>query len=307
MQTLGRARFGNGGLLSGGSARLGGRYVYELPWYLFIGAPGSGKTTALERCGLQFPLQSRFGQSAVQGVGGTRNCDWWFTDQAVLIDTAGRFTTQDSDAANDRATWAGFLSILKRSRPRQPINGVLLTVSVPDLLARTVAERQHYAATVRTRIQELNESLGIAIPIYLLVTKCLDDVAEHADFVDRAHHAVDFGGGTDDHAHRVGLQFTREAQELDAIHQRHPEVGDDQVERVVPDPGECVVRLGDRLDARDFPKGARKVLRRADSTWGSSSSSRIENIPTPAQAKARVCRAYRRAPAAGQTAGGAPA
>ena len=108
----------------------------------------------------------------MQGVGGTRNCDWWFTDQAVLIDTAGRFTTQDSDAANDRATWTGFLGMLKRSRPRQPINGVLLTVSIPDLLARTAPERQHYATTVRTRIQELNEALGIAIPIYLLVTKC---------------------------------------------------------------------------------------------------------------------------------------
>jgi type VI secretion system protein ImpL len=39
------------------------------------------------------------GEQAVRGVGGTRNCDWWFTDQAVLIDTAGRFVTQDSDAS----------------------------------------------------------------------------------------------------------------------------------------------------------------------------------------------------------------
>ena len=32
------------------------QYLYELPWYMFIGAPGSGKTTALMNAGLTFPL-----------------------------------------------------------------------------------------------------------------------------------------------------------------------------------------------------------------------------------------------------------
>ena len=69
---------------------------------MFIGPPGAGKTTALLNCGLKFPLaDSTGGGRAVAGVGGTRNCDWWFTDQAVLIDTAGRYTTQDSNSAVD--------------------------------------------------------------------------------------------------------------------------------------------------------------------------------------------------------------
>ena len=56
------------------------------------------------------------GQSAVAGVGGTRMCDWWFTESAVLIDTAGRYTTQDSDAAVDKAGWQAFLGLLRRTR-----------------------------------------------------------------------------------------------------------------------------------------------------------------------------------------------
>ena len=136
--TLRRARFGaGGGVLAGWKAKLNGRYLYELPWYLIIGAPGSGKTTALRHSGLKFPLADVAGEDAIRGVGGTRNCDWWFTDQAVLIDTAGRFTTQDSDRENDRSTWSGFLAMLKRTRPRQPLNGVLVTVSVSDLLTRS--------------------------------------------------------------------------------------------------------------------------------------------------------------------------
>jgi len=66
----------------------------------------------------------------VRGVGGTRNCDWWFTDEAVLIDTAGRYTTQDSHQAVDAAAWTGFLKLLKSTRPRQPINGALIAISL---------------------------------------------------------------------------------------------------------------------------------------------------------------------------------
>ena len=69
--------------------------LYDLPWYLIIGPPGAGKTTALVNSGLKFPLAGDNPAMAVPGVGGTRYCDWWFTDQAVLIDTAGRYTTQD--------------------------------------------------------------------------------------------------------------------------------------------------------------------------------------------------------------------
>ena len=96
------------------------RYVYQLPWYIFIGAPGSGKTTALVNSGLNFPLEDSTGKDGLKGVGGTRQCDWWFSDEAVLIDTAGRYTTQDSDAGRDKAEWDGFLSPAQRYRPRQP-------------------------------------------------------------------------------------------------------------------------------------------------------------------------------------------
>ena len=69
-------------------------YLYEQPWYAIIGPPGTGKTTALLNAGLSFPLAAEMGQK-VAGFGGTRMCDWWFTDNAVMIDTAGRYTTQD--------------------------------------------------------------------------------------------------------------------------------------------------------------------------------------------------------------------
>ncbi len=148
--------------------RLGGRWVYQLPWYLIIGPPGCGKTTALMNSGLRFPLAERLGQDAIQGIGGTRNCDWWFTDEAVLIDTAGRYTTQDSYEQVDSAAWQGFLGLLKKHRPRRPINGVLVAVSLADLMQQSQTERAAHAAAIRQRIQELCKTFGIAIPVYVL-------------------------------------------------------------------------------------------------------------------------------------------
>lgn len=147
------------------------RYVNELPWYVFIGAPGSGKTTALVNAGLNFPLKGQGGDPALAGVGGTRNCDWWFTDEAVLLDTAGRYTTQESDLEADAAAWQGFLDLIKRFRPRRPLNGALVTLSVSDLMLWTEEERRQYAWHVRARVAELYERLGVRFPIYVLVTK----------------------------------------------------------------------------------------------------------------------------------------
>ncbi|GAB2595277.1 hypothetical protein GCM10027034_30840 [Ramlibacter solisilvae] len=145
------------------------RQVQQLPWYLIIGAPGAGKTTALLHSGLRFPLAEKLGRDPLAG-GGTRQCDWWFSQDAVFIDTAGRYTTQDSDAAADAREWQQFLALLRQHRPVQPINGVIVSVSVPDLL-QGGAELARQADAVAARLQELRRRLDLAFPVYLLVTK----------------------------------------------------------------------------------------------------------------------------------------
>ncbi|AUX92254.1 type VI secretion system membrane subunit TssM [Mixta gaviniae] len=151
--------------------RFSRQYLYQLPWYVIIGAPGAGKTTALVNSGLQFPLADRFGKTALRGIGGTRNCDWWFTNEAVLLDTAGRYTTQESQQAQDASEWQKFVDLLRKYRGRQPINGVIVTVSVSDLLTQSAEASQQQALNLRQRLTELHEQLGIRFPVYVLVTK----------------------------------------------------------------------------------------------------------------------------------------
>lgn len=180
--TLRKVRLeGRAGRVSNLIARSSSQYLYELPWYVFIGPPGSGKTTALINSGLKFPLAEKLGSQSIKGVGGTRNCDWWFTNEAVLIDTAGRYTTQDSDQSLDKAAWDGFLDLLKKFRPRRPINGILLTISASDVLTQSPRERAAHAEAARARIAELYERLQIRFPIYVLVTK-VDLLAGFTEF-----------------------------------------------------------------------------------------------------------------------------
>ena len=158
-------------------------YLYEQPWYAIIGPPGAGKTTALLNAGLKFPLAAEMGQGAVAGIGGTRLCEWWFTETAVLIDTAGRYTTQDSNAAVDRAGWEAFLGLLKRTRPRQPLNGVIVAIALSDIAQAPADERTAHARAIRRRVKELEEKLGIRIPVYALFTKA-DLIAGFSEFFD---------------------------------------------------------------------------------------------------------------------------
>jgi len=145
--------------------------LYDLPWYLIIGPPGAGKTTALINSGLKFPLAADNAAKAIRGVGGTRYCDWWFTDAAVLIDTAGRYTTQDSDAKVDRKSWLAFLDMLRRNRPRQPINGVIVAISIADVLNLSAADVAAHADAIRKRLTELHDELKVDFPVYAVFTK----------------------------------------------------------------------------------------------------------------------------------------
>lgn len=152
----------------------GAAALYELPWYMIIGNPAAGKSSAIARSGLSFPIP---GNKALQGVGGTRNCDWFFTTDGILLDTAGRYSVQD----DDRAEWFSFLDLLKKHRSKAPINGILIAVSVAELVAGPTSATHELAKSLRTRVQELTERLGVHAPVYVVFTKA-DLVAGFTDF-----------------------------------------------------------------------------------------------------------------------------
>jgi type VI secretion system protein ImpL len=169
------------GIASLKASKLGGGMrgesaLYVLPWYVMVGPPGAGKTTALRHSGLVFPFLDPKG-GGVRGVGGTRNCDWWFTNEAILLDTAGRYTTE----ADDHDEWMAFLEQLLKYRSDKPLNGVIVTVSVTELIDATDEQIQQTARKVRARIDEMQSVLKMILPVYVLFTKA-DMVAGFSEF-----------------------------------------------------------------------------------------------------------------------------
>ena len=146
-----------------GKAR-GKAALYELPWYMVIGHSAAGKSSAIFHSGLSFPFGDK---QAVQGVGGTRDCDWFFSTEGVLLDTAGRYSTQ----REDRPEWLGFLKLLKKHRPKAPVNGIIVAVSFPELVQYRSEQFELYARQVRERIDEIDSAFGMKVPIYLMFTK----------------------------------------------------------------------------------------------------------------------------------------
>ncbi|WP_338581299.1 type VI secretion system membrane subunit TssM [Pseudomonas sp. MAG733B] len=141
--------------------------LYALPWYLVVGQPAAGKSTMLYQSGLNFPYAEREGVR-VAGLGGTRNCDWFFSSEAVLLDTAGRYMNNQEEAGK----WRAFLQLLRQHRQRRPLNGLIVTVSIHDILQASLEDQERIAKRLRERIQETHALLEVRLPVYLVFTKC---------------------------------------------------------------------------------------------------------------------------------------
>ncbi|CAB1221476.1 type VI secretion system membrane subunit TssM [Acinetobacter bouvetii] len=155
----------------------GNAALYELPWYMVIGNPAAGKSSAIYHSGLKFPFEESHQKMVSSGLSGTRNCDWFFSTEGVLLDTAGRYSVY----SEDHSEWLGFLNLLKKSRSKAPINGLIVIVSIAELISQSPEKSIKLAKSLRARIQDLTERLEVFAPVYLVFSK-MDLIAGFTEF-----------------------------------------------------------------------------------------------------------------------------
>ncbi|MHC4098042.1 MAG: type VI secretion protein IcmF/TssM N-terminal domain-containing protein, partial [Planctomycetota bacterium] len=156
-----------------------GKSLYNFPWYVIVGEPGSGKTEAIRHCNVGFPpgLQDEF-----QGTGGTINMNWWFTDHAVILDTAGRLMFEEVETGGSKE-WKEFLNLMKKYRPRCPINGVLLVIPADSLIRDTADQIEQKASKIARQFDVIQRTLDVRFPVFVVVTKS-DLINGFRDFFD---------------------------------------------------------------------------------------------------------------------------
>ncbi|NVZ50495.1 type VI secretion system membrane subunit TssM [Pseudomonas sp. B6002] len=154
------------------------RWRNDLPWYLLIGQQGSGKSSVLAASGVQRLLDQAEGTRKQ----GTAYCDWYFAEQGVLVETAGRYLDQP-DSAVDAAGWETLLGLCKVRRRTRPLNGVIVTLSIETLLGSNEHDLNLHARQVHSRLQEIQQALQVDMPIYLVLTHA-DHLPGFSEFFD---------------------------------------------------------------------------------------------------------------------------
>ncbi|MCZ6836334.1 MAG: hypothetical protein O7G85_11215 [Planctomycetota bacterium] len=144
-----------------------GKDIYSVPWYAIVGESGSGKTEALRHSNIGFPPGL---QDELQGSGGTINMDWWFTNHAIILDTAGRLMFDES-STEDNPEWIEFLKLLKKHRPNCPINGLMLVVPADSVIRDTADQISDKGGRIARQLDLIQRTLGVRFPVFVLVTK----------------------------------------------------------------------------------------------------------------------------------------
>ena len=147
--------------------RAAGKDLYSLPWYVLVGQPGSGKTEAIRHSAIGFPPGL---QDQLQGSGGTINMNWWFTNHAVILDTAGRLMFEEV-APGATSEWQEFLKLLRQHRPNCPINGMLLVIPAESLLKDSSETIARNAGKIAQQLDMIQRTLGVRFPVFVLITK----------------------------------------------------------------------------------------------------------------------------------------
>lgn len=156
-----------------------GKDLYTMPWYVMVGEPGSGKTEAMRHSNVGFPPGL---QNQLQGVGGTVNMHWWFTMDAVIIDTAGRLMFEEVEPGQT-SEWTEFLKMLRQARPNCPLNGMLLVIPADSLIKDTANDIDRKGGKIAQQLDQIQRALGVRFPVFVLITKA-DRINGFREFFD---------------------------------------------------------------------------------------------------------------------------
>lgn len=154
----------------------GSRWLYQKPWYIVLGAPAAGKTSLVLNSKLIFPFAEQNTNCISDTVAGEQFYECWVTEEAVFLDIS-RYQNNlphntEWNTEENNAAWFDIIKLLKQYKGKEAISGVILAVSLPDLLSVPEEENQSFVMAASERALQLAEKFNIEMPLHVFFTKC---------------------------------------------------------------------------------------------------------------------------------------
>lgn len=175
------------------------------PWYVLIGEAQSGKSAALRALGFE-PVQAASGDERQPSPLGA-----WCSASAVCWE----LSLERLEAAPGRPGSDEVARELARGQPRPALAGVLVALSVEQLLLHTEAEREAALRRARECVEQLQQRLECELPVYLLLTQ-VDRLRGFTPFwarIDAEHCQAPWGASWHERAPAGGSAGVRVAAE----------------------------------------------------------------------------------------------
>ena len=137
-------------------------FIYNIPWFLMIGANKSGKSTVLNNLQLSTLVEPDMNDAQ-------KTCKWWFFNKGIVIEPNGQLIETSNHSS--RSIWHYFINTIGKFRSRRPLDGVIITISALDLLQnpdKAISD----AKEIFVKLSQCQKTLGMKFPVYTLVTKC---------------------------------------------------------------------------------------------------------------------------------------
>ncbi|MEZ4310688.1 MAG: type VI secretion protein IcmF/TssM N-terminal domain-containing protein [Polyangiaceae bacterium] len=136
--------------------------IYAIPFYLVIGEPGAGRSTALRAMQLTWPE----GDGRVNTGLPQQYCTYWMAQEAVFIEPQKQVVGPERDPPA-----LGMLcNELKTARPREALDGVLLVMNVGEFADLDESGLERYSRNMRAYLVEVVRGLDADIPVYIVVS-----------------------------------------------------------------------------------------------------------------------------------------
>lgn len=207
---------------------LPGRRGRSLPRYLVVGTQGSGKTTLLRNAGLSIA-----GDGATPAANSP--ADIMLSEHGVFMELASSCLRQPDET--QKAVWLRTLTYIRRWRPAQPLNGVLVTLDAAALATAPPDTAEALGTLLRKRLDEMTDRLRARPPVYLVLTK-LDLLVGFEEFFDSLN--------MDERDARLGFQIGSPNDDGTPV-ERFSAGFDDMLDRLT---GQQLRRLQEETDER---------------------------------------------------------